>query len=147
MSDVFEPNKRSAIMRSVRSEGNRATELRLVAVFKAYGIVGWRRHFPLMGKPDFVFRRQRIAVFVDGCFWHGCPLHGELPANNVEYWCAKLARNVRRDRFVNRVLRKVGWRVIRIWGHDLNRSDYIAGRIQRALASKRIAKIVPVRHT
>lgn len=146
MADVFGPGKRSEIMRCVRSEGNRATEVRLVAVFKTCGIVGWRRHISLIGKPDFVFRRERIAVFVDGCFWHGCPLHGELPANNVEYWRAKLARNLKRDRFVNDVLRKAGWRVIRIWEHDLGRPDYVAGRIRRAFSLKRIAKMAKVRH-
>lgn len=70
-------------------------------------------------RPDFVFQKQRVAVFVDGCFWHGCPKHSNLPANNRAFWSRKLAANKARDRRVNRRLRKDGWRVVRIWEHDL----------------------------
>ena len=84
---------------------------------------------------DFVFRRERVAVFVDGCFWHGCPKHGTMPAGNRAFWKAKLARNAERDTLVTRALRKAGWTVLRIWEHDLAAKHWprVAGRIARAL--------------
>lgn len=69
-------------------------------------------------RPDVVFTRQRVAVFVDGCFWHCCPEHGTAPARNVEYWRPKLARNVERDRATTAALEADGWRVVRIWEHE-----------------------------
>ena len=86
---------------------------------------------------DFVFRRERVAVFVDGCFWHACPRHGTMPAGNRAFWKAKLARNTERDRLVTRSLRKAGWTVLRIWEHDLAAKHWprVAGRIARALAA------------
>jgi len=84
--------------------------------------------------PDFVFIRQRTVVFVDGCFWHGCPKHSNLPANNRAFWEKKLNGNKVRDRFVNRCLRKAGWQVVRIWEHDLTkRPEVCIRRIERAL--------------
>jgi len=70
-------------------------------------------------RPDFVFRRARLALFVDGCFWHGCPQHGTQPKGNAAFWRRKFSRNKKRDRLVTRTLRKSGWRVIRIWEHTL----------------------------
>ena len=89
----------------------------------------------LFGKPDFTFRRERVAVFVDGCFWHGCPRHGTMPAGNRAFWQAKLARNAERDRAVTRALRKAGWKVLRIWEHDLAAKHWprVARRMERAL--------------
>jgi DNA mismatch endonuclease, patch repair protein len=121
MADVFDSYTRSHIMSRVRSRGNAATELRLIAVFRKHDIIGWRRRQNVFGKPDFVFRGERIAVFVDGCFWHCCPKpkHAPMPKNRAEWWAAKLNRNKERDRLVARTLRKQGWRVIRIWECDL----------------------------
>jgi len=72
-----------------------------------------------MGRPDFVFPASRVALFVDGCFWHGCPKHYTKPKNNRAFWKRKLDANHARDRQVNRELRRKGWRVLRIWEHDL----------------------------
>jgi DNA mismatch endonuclease (patch repair protein) len=72
-------------------------------------------------KPDYVFRKARLALFVDGCFWHGCPRHATRPANNRTFWKKKLAGNKTRDQVVNRALRRAGWRVIRIWEHELRK--------------------------
>ena len=69
-------------------------------------------------KPDIVFPRQRLAVFVDGCFWHACPDHGTAPLHNAPYWNQKLACNVKRDEFVNRSLAQAGWHVHRVWEHE-----------------------------
>ena len=135
MPDVFTKAKRSAVMSLIRSGGNRATELRLIALMRAHGITGWRRNARVFGKPDFVFRRERVAVFVDGCFWHGCSRHGTQPANNRAFWKAKLARNAQRDRDVTRALRAGGWRVLRIWECALarGRTGRTVARIAHAL--------------
>ena len=138
MSDIFTKAKRSEVMSLIRSRGNRATELRLIALMRAHGITGWRRNAPLFGKPDFVFRAAKLAVFVDGCFWHGCPRHATMPANNRPFWKAKLTRNAARDRDVTRTLRKTGWRVLRVWECALTRtrSARTVARIVRALAQR-----------
>ena len=84
-----------------------------------HGITRWRRQQQVFGKPDFIFRQARLAVFADGCFWHGCPKHCRIPAGNRAFWKRKFAANRARDRRVNRELRKLGWRVVRIWEHAL----------------------------
>ena len=134
MTDVFTPRKRSDIMSRVKSRGNRATELRLVQILRSYRIRGWRRNLSVFGSPDFVFRRPRLAVFVDGCFWHGCPLHGSIPSTNYEFWKAKLAKNKARDRLVNRRLQALGWRIVRLWQHELSEPSKVATRILRKLS-------------
>jgi DNA mismatch endonuclease, patch repair protein len=122
-------------MAAIRSSGNKATELKLVAILRAAGIIGWRRHQSLLGHPDFIFRRQRLAVFVDGCFWHGCPRHCRVPRGNRQYWQRKIALNSARDRRVTRLLRSRGWRVLRIWGHALASRDTVASRITSYLSA------------
>ncbi|HCN78413.1 MAG TPA: very short patch repair endonuclease, partial [Verrucomicrobiales bacterium] len=119
MADVFSKAKRSEVMSRIRSSGNRDTELALVALMRAHGITGWRRGQKLPGLPDFVFRRERVCVFVDGCFWHGCPLHFRRPKSRRAFWDAKIARNKARDQRVARELRASGWRVLRVWEHAL----------------------------
>ncbi len=119
MPDVFTKKKRSQVMAAIRSRGNKDTELKLAAILRAVGITGWRRHQPLPGKPDFIFRRERLAIFVDGCFWHGCPKHGRNPDTNRSYWLPKLQRNRQRALEVTRSLEKPGWRTLRIWEHEL----------------------------
>ncbi len=137
MPDVFTPAKRSAVMARIRGSGNKDTELRMIALFRMHGITGWRRNARLFGKPDFVFRRERVVVFVDGCFWHGCPRpkHAPLPKNRAEWWAAKLAGNKARDRKVSRTLRAAGWTVLRVWECALTRqrAARTAARIARAL--------------
>lgn len=123
MSDVFSIRKRSEVMSRIRSSGNKDTELALVRLFRNEGISGWRRRWPLTGKPDFVFRETRVAIFVDGCFWHGCSKHSRPPQSNQSYWRSKMIRNKARDRSVTRALRKKGWRVLRVWEHELARKN------------------------
>ena len=85
MADVFTPLKRSEVMARVKSRGNRATEMRLIRIFRDFEIKGWRRRAKVFGNPDFIFRAARLAVFVDGCFWHGCPIHGSIPETNRRF--------------------------------------------------------------
>ena len=134
MADIFTKAKRSQIMAAIRSEGNLTTEQALASAFRRLGVKGWRRHVNLPGKPDFVFRKQRLAVFVDGCFWHNCPKHGHVPKSNRNYWLRKLRRNEERDRGTNRELRRRGWRVVRIWEHAAKASPATcAARVARTL--------------
>jgi DNA mismatch endonuclease (patch repair protein) len=139
MSDVFTEAKRSEVMSKIRSCGNRNTELKLIALFRGYGIKGWRRNYKLFGKPDFVFPKQRVAIFVDGCFWHrhpGCKF-AYTPKSRPEFWLPKFERNVTRDRLVTRELRKARWKVVRVWECSLTpkRAASTIRRIWRTLNS------------
>ena len=135
MTDVFTRSKRSEVMSKIRGSGNRSTELALIRIFRENGITGWRRNHPLFGKPDFAFPEKRVVVFVDGCFWHGCPKHGNIPKNNREFWEKKIGGNLRRDRRVNRTLRSMGWSVQRIWEHDIRQPGKCVRKILRAVNS------------
>ena len=133
--DFLTKKQRSVRMAAIKDRGNRTTELRILELFRQEGIHGWRRHWNLEGKPDFVFPRERLAVFVDGCFWHGCPHHFKRPRSRRAFWNAKVARNKARDLQVNRRLREKGWTVIRIWEHSLTRKA-------QALALVRIRRVI-----
>jgi DNA mismatch endonuclease (patch repair protein) len=135
MPDVFTKAKRSQVMAAIRSRGNKDTELKLALILRGAGITGWRRHQPVPGHPDFIFRRERLAVFVDGCFWHGCRWHCRMPKSRTEFWNPKIARNKKRDRTVNVLLRKCGWRVLRIWEHSLRHPARAAAMVHTALDS------------
>lgn len=134
MSDIFTEKKRSEIMARIRGRGNKRTELALMEILRRNKIKGWRRHPPVFGKPDFVFPKERVAVLVDGCFWHGCSKHSNMPRNNREYWEKKFRGNRRRDRLVNRTLKKMGWNVVRIWEHELRDEEKCVRRIRKGAA-------------
>ncbi len=133
MVDKVTKEQRSWNMARIRKFGNKSTEVRMTQLFRENGITGWRRHLPLPGRPDFTFRRERVVVFVDGCYWHRCPECAWTPASNVAYWDAKLAGNVKKDRQHSRQLRAAGWKVIRIWEHSLKHPKRAIARIRRAL--------------
>lgn len=137
MADVFTKKKRSDIMSKAKDRGNAATELRLIRIFRENKITGWRRHVKLFGSPDFVFSKARLAIFIDGCFWHGCPLHATFPKTNYAFWKKKLEENKARDKVVNGKLKSKGWHVLRIWQHELYDSKNIVKRI-RSYASGRL---------
>ncbi|PTY01670.1 very short patch repair endonuclease [Verrucomicrobia bacterium LW23] len=119
--DTISSAERSALMSRVRSRKNRSTELKLATLFRAAGIKGWRRHYPIIGKPDFVFRSRKIAIFVDGDFWHGNPDNLRIPKSRVDFWMAKIDKNRIRDSVVNSTLKERGWTVIRIWESTLQK--------------------------
>ena len=123
MTDVFKKEKRSEIMRAVKSKENITTELKLIKFFKNKDIKGWRRNYPLYGKPDFVFPKAKLAVFTDGCFWHGHGCRNVSPATNKEYWEEKIRKNKERDKIVNKRLKEKGWHVIRIWECQIKESS------------------------
>jgi DNA mismatch endonuclease (patch repair protein) len=179
MPDVFTKAKRSEVMSRIRGRGNKDTELVLAKLLRAHGITGWRRHvrlnvesrkskvegerrsgprlsafvLRLAVRPDFVFRKSRMALFVDGCFWHGCPKHckyakwltraalnnppsprDRLRRTGRAFWRRKLAANKERDRRVNRALRRAGWCALRIWECELaKRPEICVRRIEKTL--------------
>lgn len=110
---------RSEIMSRIKSRGNKSTELAFMGILRRHGVKGWRRHAKVLGiRPDFVFAKTKIAVFVDGCFWHGCRRHCDLSKLKV-YWKEKICRNMMRDLLQTYRLQDSGWRVVRLWEHTL----------------------------
>lgn len=137
MADIFSKKKRSELMSRIRGRNNKGTEVALASLLRKSGISGWRRHVPLPGTPDFAWRAQRVAIFVDGCFWHGCSHCGnkQTPATNRTFWIPKITANKSRDRRANRNLRQAGWRVLRIWEHNLKkRPESCLTRVRQAIA-------------
>jgi DNA mismatch endonuclease (patch repair protein) len=138
MTDNLTNEQRSFAMSRIRSMGNRSTEIALIKAMRQAGISGWRRKSTLCGKPDFVFHRFRVAVFVDGCYWHGCPKCRLSAKSNVRYWSGKIERNRKRDKANARLLRNQGWAVVRIWEHDLKeRPSKCTNRISAAIAQSK----------
>ncbi len=129
------PDRHSKTMASVRATNNRTTELRFRLALVRAGVRGWQMHCSaLTGNPDFYFPESRVAVFVDGCFWHGCPRCGHTPKTNSQFWREKILRNRRRDRRTNQVLRRNQIRVLRFWEHTLSNSlDLCIQKILREL--------------
>mgnify|MGYP001593010678 CR=1 FL=1 len=122
MADVFTAKKRSKIMVAIKGRGTKSTEMAIRRLLRVHHISGWRSHLPgLPGTPDFVFPAHRLSLFIDGCFWHGCTKCSRnlTPSTNAAFWIQKITANRRRDRQINRRLRNLGWKVIRIWEHDV----------------------------
>lgn len=132
-TDQFSPDKRSEVMSAVGSEDT-AVEMRLRRALWHSGL-RYRIHEEMAGtKPDIVFRGPNVAVFVDGCFWHGCPEHYTAPENNAHYWREKLESNRERDRRDNRDLRKAGWTVLRFWECEVNEElERVVEEVRRAV--------------
>lgn len=148
MVDSISVERRSALMGRIRGTGNESTEVALAKILRTGGLSGWRRQqhigwalpslsprlrvsqqthrFRASVAPDFVFRKRQVALFVDGCFWHSCPKHGTMPSSNVDFWQRKFSRNHDRDLFVDAVLCHLGWTVLRVWEHELEKPDRLA---------------------
>jgi DNA mismatch endonuclease, patch repair protein len=133
MPDRFSKEKRSQIMSKIKGRGNERTELAMARLLRHNKITGWRRHQPLTGKPDFTFYEYKTVLFVDGCFWHRCPKHSNMPKTNRAYWNKKLRGNEIHDRTVTRQLKKEGWAILRVWEHELRNPDKVAIRIRETL--------------
>lgn len=123
MTDIFSEGKRSVIMSHIKSSHNKTTEEKLISLFRKYGVKGWRRKYKVFGKPDFVFHKQRVAVFVDGCFWHGHDCRNTQSKQNADFWKEKISRNKVRDKEVTLRLEKLGWTVLRIWECELKKKN------------------------
>ena len=128
MTDTFTPMERSEIMRRIKGRDTSA-EILLRKSLWARGLRGYRIGVStLPGRPDVAFARAKVAVFVDGCYWHGCPAHCRMPSSNRPYWERKIQRNMERDKAHVRALRKAGWRVIRLWEHQVRKNPLLAAR-------------------
>jgi DNA mismatch endonuclease (patch repair protein) len=136
MADFLTKTERSIRMAAIRGRNNQTTEAVLVALLRKHRIWGWRRHLPLIGRPDFVFRKDKLVIFVDGCFWHGCHRHAHKISTNRKFWDTKIKLNQERDRRNSRALRRKGWTVLRIWEHQLREGDKVISHIQAALLKK-----------
>lgn len=139
MADTVSRKVRSQIMSRIRGTGNERTDKAVASMLRKAGITGWRRHiviklpatksamsvasdgtkFKPRVRPDFVFPKQKVVLFVDGCFWHGCPRCYTAPKSAQGFWKRKVTTNRERDRYQTTALRKIGWRVVRVWEHDL----------------------------
>lgn len=137
MSDNLSPLDRRKTMQAVKSKGTKP-EKRLFAMLARTGFSGWKQHVKeVVGKPDVVFAENHIAIFIDGCFWHGCPVcRRKLPVTNREYWERKINRNLALAKSHNRELRRAGWKVIRIWEHEMGNTTKVKKRILQAFTAK-----------
>lgn len=121
MTDVLTPDQRKLNMSRIRAK-NTGPEVKLRKMLYAAGVRGYRIHFNLPGKPDIVFTKKKIAVFVDGCFWHKCPVCFKEPETRKEFWMKKIQSNIDRDKKVNEQLQQDGWIVVRVWEHEIRKN-------------------------
>jgi DNA mismatch endonuclease (patch repair protein) len=125
-------------MAAIKGKRNHSTETRLRLAFVRTSLCGWTLNpSDLLGKPDFYFAAARLAIFVDGCFWHGCESCCRIPSTNGSFWAAKIRRNIERDRSVTKRLRLQGISVMRFWEHQLqNELPKAVEQIRRAIRKR-----------
>ncbi|MEC1687612.1 very short patch repair endonuclease [Bacillus mojavensis] len=121
--DNVSKEKRSNTMKAVKSKN---TKIEKVVSKEIWGRgIRFRKNVRnLKGKPDIAIKKYKIVIFIDSCFWHGCPLHGRIPKSNVEFWNNKIKRNIERDKSINHYYTRKGWNILRIWEHDLNKKEF-----------------------
>ena len=136
MADVMTPMQRSRCMSRIQGK-NTSPETSLRKALWATGL-RYRIHAKLPGKPDIVFTKLKVVIFIDGCFWHRCPIHGVMPKSNADFWKAKLKGNVKRDRKTDKTLRKLGWEVMRFWEHQVeNELEKVVKEVISFVSKKR----------
>jgi DNA mismatch endonuclease, patch repair protein len=129
MADVLTPDQRKYNMSRIRAK-NTGPEVKLRKLLYANGARGYRIHYKLSGKPDIVFTRKKIAIFIDGCFWHKCPVCFHAPETRKEFWMKKIQSNIDRDKKVDEKLKIDGWTVIRIWEHEVRKKpEHVVSKI------------------
>lgn len=135
MTDTLTPEQRKRCMSRVKGKDTKP-EVKLRKALWRKGL-RYRLGYKLPGKPDIVFVSARIVVFVDGCFWHGCPIHGSIPETNRMFWEKKISKNIQRDLEVTVELQNNGWTVIRVWTHELKEEfDSVVNEITRVVNEK-----------
>ena len=141
MADIFSKEKRSSVMARVKASGNKTTELKLIEYFSANNITGWRRNYKVKGHPDFVFLDRKIAIFVDGCFWHGHDCRNTRPADNADFWNKKREKNIQHDKEITALFERRGWTVIRIWECELKKKnlDILVSKLSFLLEKEKVA--------
>lgn len=120
MTDVLTPKQRKKNMSRIRGK-NTEPEITLRKLLWSQNIRGYRIHYNLPGKPDLVFTKKKIAIFIDGCFWHKCPLDFQEPETRKEFWMKKINSNVERDERITKKLQDDGWTVLRFWEHEVRK--------------------------
>lgn len=133
--------KRSRAMAAVKGKHNKTTEIRFRMALVRAGVSGWFTHGTLPGKPDIYFPNQKLAVFLDGCFWHGCGKCGHVPKSNSLFWSTKIERNKMRDKRNTRLLRAAGIGVIRLWEHSLNKPHLLHHCVQQIQKRVQLSRI------
>jgi len=135
--DVLTRKQRSNNMSKIKSRENISTEISFVKLLRQKKITGWRRNFRLVGKPDIVFPKKRITIFLDGCFWHGCKYHFVRPKTNSRFWLKKITLNVERDKKTRANLKNKKWQVMRIWEHQIKENPKgLINSVQNALVQQ-----------
>lgn len=140
MADNLSPQDRRRAMQAVKGKATRI-ERRLWAMLAGLGVKGWRKNATdLPGSPDVAFEAEKIAIFVDGCFWHGCPVcNRPLPQTRRDYWQGKIERNIQRGHRSNQQLHAMGWQVVRIWEHEILRElTTVRRRLKRLFHATRL---------
>jgi DNA mismatch endonuclease, patch repair protein len=133
MTDVLTHEQRKFNMSRIMGK-NTGPEVKLRKLMSTTGIRGYRIHYNLPGKPDIVFTKKKIAIFIDGCFWHKCPVCFQEPETRKSFWMKKINSNVNRDKKVNEQLKEEGWSVMRFWEHDVRKNpDEIVKKISEIL--------------
>lgn len=136
MADVHTKDRRSYNMSMIKGKDTKP-EVKLRKYLFSKGLRGYRLHYRSIGRPDIVFTRRKVAVFIDGCFWHKCPECFKGPKTNKKFWSEKINSNIKRDKKVTRELKSQGWRVLRIWEHELKRDlNSIYQRIKKCMVEK-----------
>lgn len=139
MVDVHSSKQRSYNMSRIRSRDT-GPEIKLRKLLFSEGLRGYRISAKLPGKPDIVFRKYKLAVFIDGCFWHKCPKCFISPETRKKFWHDKIKSNVERDNKINRILEKDGWTVVRFWEHDVRkRPDKCVKKIIHTISKTKYA--------
>ncbi|MGF7534725.1 very short patch repair endonuclease [Bacillus mexicanus] len=121
--DNVSKEKRSNTMKAVKSKNTKIEKVVSKEIWRR-GIRFRKNVKDLKGKPDIAIKKYKIVIFIDSCFWHGCPLHGRIPKSNVEFWNNKIKRNIERDKSINQHYTRKGWNILRIWEHDLNKKKF-----------------------
>lgn len=135
MTDVLTKKQRSYNMSQIKGK-NTKPEVSLRKLLFVNGIRGYRTHYKLIGKPDIVFPKEKIAIFIDGCFWHKCPKCFVEPETRKKFWMEKIGGNTKRDKEVNKVLRNDGWKILRFWEHEVRKfPNKIVSKIINELGS------------
>lgn len=133
MTDILTKNQRKFNMSQIKGK-NTLPEIMLRKLLYKRGLRGYRIHYKLLGKPDIVFTKRKIVIFVDGCFWHKCPVCFIKPETRTEFWMRKIINNVKRDKMVKKNLEKEGWIVLRFWEHEIKKSaDEVISKILKWL--------------
>jgi len=123
MTDIFSKRKRSEIMSRIRNKETKIEIQFRKELWKA-GLRYRKNASGYLGKPDVLLKKYKTVIFVDSCFWHGCKRHGTMPKTRKKYWEAKIKRNKERDKEVSKYYKKLGWKVIRIWEHELKKDPH-----------------------